>query len=79
MRKCCIKDIILVTLDMSSANALNLVRAKILMFVKELNLYRLITTLTKKVSENILGKGENADNQHFLLFQKMFSSLPKTN
>ena len=25
--------------------------------------------------ENIMGKGENAGNQHFLLFSKMFSTL----
>ena len=27
-------------------------------------------TLSKKAIENILGKGENAGNQHFLLFAK---------
>ena len=39
----------------------------------------LLTTLGKKPFENILGKGENACNQHSLLFQKMFSTLPKRN
>ena len=29
--------------------------------------------------ENIVGKGENAGNQHFLLFPIMFSTLLKTN
>ena len=29
--------------------------------------------------ENILGKGENAGNQHLLLFPKMFSTELKTN
>ena len=29
---------------------------------------RLLTTLKKQVFENIVGKGENAGNQHFLLF-----------
>ena len=29
---------------------------------------RLSTTLTEKAFENIVGKGENADNQHFHLF-----------
>ena len=29
-------------------------------------------TLKKKAFENIFGKGENAGNQHFLLFQKCF-------
>ena len=29
---------------------------------------RLLTTLTKRPFENITGKGENAGNQHFLLF-----------
>ena len=33
---------------------------------------RLLTTLSKEVFENILGKGENAGNQHFLLFPKCF-------
>ena len=32
---------------------------------------------TKKAFENIVGKGENADNQYFLLFFTMFSSLSK--
>ena len=27
--------------------------------------------------ENIVGKGENHGNQHFLLFSTMFSTLPK--
>ena len=29
----------------------------------------------EKPFENIVGKGENAGNQHFLLFLTMFSSL----
>ena len=29
---------------------------------------RLLTTLTQRPFENIMGKGENAGNQHFLLF-----------
>ena len=29
--------------------------------------------------ENIVGKGENGGNQHFLLFPTMFSTLPKPN
>ena len=36
-------------------------------------------TLGKKAFENIAGKRENAGNQHFLFFPKMFSTLPKTN
>ena len=32
-------------------------------------------TLYKKYLENIVGKGENAGNQHFLLFPTMFSTL----
>ena len=39
---------------------------------------QLITTLKKKVFENILEKGEHAGNQHFLLFQNAFY-LSKTN
>ena len=29
--------------------------------------------------ENIVGKGENAGNQHFLLFQQCFLTFPKQN
>ena len=36
-------------------------------------------TLKKKTFENIVGQGENAGNQHFLLFPHSFSTLPKTN
>ena len=32
----------------------------------------------KKAFENIVGKGENAGNQHFLLFPTMFSSPSET-
>ena len=39
----------------------------------------LLTTLFKKLLENIEEKGENAGNQHFLLFPTMFSTHPKTN
>ena len=31
----------------------------------------------KKLFENIAGKGENAGNQHFLLFPQRFLSIPK--
>ena len=44
-----------------------------------LTLYHTITTLYKKPFENIVGKGENADNQHFLLFPQCFFTLHKTN
>ena len=36
-------------------------------------------TLYKMPFENIVRKGENAGNQHFLLFPTMFSTLPETN
>ena len=44
-----------------------------------LNLYlsRLLTTLYKKPFEDIVGKGENAGNQHFLLFPQCFQPFPK--
>ena len=32
-------------------------------------------TLGKKPYENIVGKGENAGNQHFLLFHNVFNSI----
>ena len=38
-----------------------------------------LTTLKKMPFESIMGKGENADNQHFSSFPRMFSALPKTN
>ena len=38
---------------------------------------RLLTTLRKEAFENILGKGENAGHQHFLLFPKCFPSSQK--
>ena len=36
---------------------------------------RLLMTLGKKPFENIVGKGENAGNQHFLLFPRYFLSI----
>ena len=38
---------------------------------------RLLTTLYKKSLENIVGKEENAGNQHFLLFPHRFLPFPK--
>ena len=32
----------------------------------------LLMTMTKKCFENIVGKGENSGNQHFLLFPQCF-------
>ena len=34
-------------------------------------------TLGKRPFENIMGKGENAGNQHFLLFPHCFLPIPK--
>ena len=36
-----------------------------------------VMTLYKNPFENILGKGENAGNQHFLFFQQCFLAFPK--
>ena len=36
-----------------------------------------LTTLRKKPFENIVGKGENAGNQHFLFFPQCFLPFPK--
>ena len=66
--------IILATLNFSSANALNLFKAKILSFGQELTHYH--TTLTLKNLENIVGKGENAGVQDFSPFPTMFPTLP---
>ena len=38
---------------------------------------RLLTTLKKMPFENIVGKGENAGNHHFLLFTQCFLTIPK--
>ena len=38
---------------------------------------RLLTTPKKKPFENIVGKGENAGKQHFLLFPQCFLPFPK--
>ena len=40
---------------------------------------RLLTTLKIKPFENIVGKGENAGNQHFLFSPQYFSTISKTN
>ena len=37
---------------------------------------RLLTPLEKKAFENIMGKGENAGNQHFLFFPQCFLPFP---
>ena len=39
----------------------------------------LLTTLNMKTFGNIVGKGENAGNQQFLLFRTIFSIISKTN
>ena len=36
----------------------------------------ILMTQRKKTLENIVGKGENAGNQHFLLFPQYFLSFP---
>ena len=38
---------------------------------------RLLTTLKKKAFKNIVGKGENAGNQHFLFFPQCFLTFSK--
>ena len=62
------KFLFLVTVILSSANAVDLDQAKYLSFGKELSLSGLLTTLRKKTFEQIMGKEENNCNQHFLLF-----------
>ena len=37
-----------------------------------------LMTLRKRPFENIVGKGENGGNQHFLLLSTIFSTLPKS-
>ena len=63
-----------------SANAFNLNKAKILLSGKELTCYHTILAVPgKKPFEHIVGKGENADNQHFLLFQQCFLPYQRKN
>ena len=38
---------------------------------------RLLMTLGEKAFENIVGKGENAGHQHFLLFRECFLPFSK--
>ena len=38
---------------------------------------QILMTLKRKALENIVGKGENAGNQHFLLFQQCFLTCHK--
>ena len=60
---------------MSSSNTLNLGQPEILSFDYGLTLYHTIPTFNdpiKKPFENIVGKGEKASNQHFLLLHNVF-------
>ena len=52
-------------MKLSSANALNLDKTKILSSGRRL-------AISCKAFENIVGKGENAGNQHFLLVPRCF-------
>ena len=65
--------IILTTIVLSSANASNLDLSKIFsVLILHQTFPQLSTTLRKKALENTVGKGENAGNQHFLLFPQCF-------
>ena len=59
-----------------SAKAVNFNKLRFLFFTTQ---SRLLTTLKKGPFENIVGKEENAGNQHFLLYSIMFSTPPKAN
>ena len=51
-----------------------------LLNLEELTHYNTMTTfeaLKEKDFENIVGKGENAGSQHFLLFPQCFLTIPK--
>ena len=62
--------IILATFNMKSVNSLNLVKSRIWSFFKGLSLE--FEALEEKPFENIVGKVENAGNQHFRLFPQCF-------
>ena len=68
---------ILATFNCCLQNVWTMYKSKILLFGKELTLYHTISTLRKRPFENIVGKGENAVNQHFLRFPQCF--LPYQN
>ena len=72
--------VILAVMNLSSANSLDLVKANILSFCKELTLCLTITTFNKphkkEPFEDFVEKGENAGNQHFLLFPQCFLPFP---
>ena len=75
-----VKEIVIsATFILSSAYACSLVRSRFLLFGKGL-LYTahspLLTTLKKETFEN-MSKGENAGNQHFLLFPLCLLPFPK--
>ena len=59
-------QIVQVGFILSSANALGLVKAKSIVIWSTFN------DSEKEVIENIVGKGENAGNQHFLLSPNVF-------
>ena len=63
-----------VTFILSSASAFNLDQSKNLLFGKGLTS---LTILFNQPFENIMRQGENAENQHFLLFPTMCSTLSK--
>ena len=55
-------------------------KTKLLSTISYLCLYTqsgLLTTIKKKLFENTVGKGENAGNQHFLLFPQCFLPIPE--
>ena len=67
--------------DLSSANAFNMVTSKILAFGKGLTLSQtspFFTCLQYKSFENIVGKGEIARNEQFLLFSQCFLPVWRT-
>ena len=77
--------IILATVNLSSANAFILDKSDILLLGKEFSQFTIFwfdlthtiptfNTSVKKPFENIVGKEENAGNQHFLFFPQCFFS-----
>ena len=68
----------LVVFSLLHANASNLDQSIILMCGKLLTTHsQILTNLKKKPFENIVRKGENAGNQHFLLFLQCFQPFPR--
>ena len=71
----CILVMFVMTTNLASFSFYDIVRCQIIRYTGPFTFYHTIltkTTLSKKLFENIMRKGENVGNQHFLLFAQCF-------